>query len=112
MLGLQRLHARRVRAAWKIVKRRVPFPERDGLVTVGKTREQLAEAPDAACVRRSKGRFAFLPNLLQGISIVTCGPKASGRFPSGIENFEEVTTVSTAKVLLGTVGGGPAVDAA
>ena len=88
MLGLQRLHTRRARAAWKIVKRRVSFLERDGLVTVGKTREQLAEAPDAACVRRSKGSFALAPDLLKSSGIVTRGAKASGRFPSGIKNFE------------------------
>lgn len=88
MLRAQILNASDARASGQIVKRCIPFPQRDG-VLFGDVRQQLAESPDAALVKEIAGRAAAHPERLERLRI-GC--------ESGEDEFQQITAIGAAKV--------------
>src|SRR5579864_2115217 len=93
MLRKEMRHTRDARAPRQLVKRRVPFPQRDDLLLVVKRRQQIAVAPNAALIYWARREAAFLPHRLQ-----LC-PVRLLFVPGGIGDFEQVSTLTAAKVL-------------
>jgi len=111
MFGLECVHTCRASTTRKVIERSVAFLQGDRVVAGLEGGEKFAEAPDAADVGGGERGAAVTPELLECLGIDASRFIALGRLPTGVEDFEEVSAIWAAKVLICVVGNVAAVDA-
>jgi hypothetical protein len=107
---LQSIDASNTSATWQIVKRRVPFPQRDRLVAFTQLGQELSETPDTTGIFRSETRAAIEPDTLEFGSSVSARAKTLGRLPSGEKHFIQILAAPAPEILARVIGNMPTVD--
>jgi hypothetical protein len=112
MFGLECVHTCRTSTTRKVIERSIAFLQRDRVVAGLEGGQKFAEAPDAADIGGGERGAAVTPELLEYLDIDASRFLTLRRLPTGVEDFEEVSAIWAAKVLIRVVGDVAAVDAA